>query len=148
MLHTYRKAEEAKKYYRVISLPDKETVSRALDGNPGNAWTRAGSGHGKPGPAISGGLVTPAGEGRAACKELRLGVKRTGTQLSCSSHSRKGAFRKEAPCTTVSYIPRREAERTHLRGESRSHTAPVPECVSGCQPARDPPQGSESRIST
>lgn len=132
----------------MISLPDKETVSRALDGNPGNAWIRAGSGHRKAGPATSGGFVTPAGEGRAACKELHLRVKRTGTQLSCSSHSRKGAFRKEAPCRTVSYIPWREAECTHLRGESRSRTTAVPECVSGCQPARGPPQGSESRIST
>lgn len=56
----------------MISLPEKETVSRALDGNPGNAWTRVGA------QGTSEGFVTLAGEDRPAYKELRLGVKRWG----------------------------------------------------------------------
>lgn len=70
-------------------------------------------------PCHRGGFITPAGEGRAASKELHLGVKRTGTQVACSSHSHKGknpvlpAFSKEAPRRMLSYVPRREARCTH-----------------------------------
>ena len=80
-------------------------------------------------------------------------MKRTGSQLSCSSHSRKGEnpvlpkIRKEAPCREVSHLRRREAESTRLRGESRSHATATPECVrvSACLWSS---MGSESRIGT